>query len=78
MVIICFNTFFSGSMSWSSRKAFTRGAGGLRFKSQAGQIKHSVVNGSPSLQHFFERKCVAQAQSRGNGPRQLVTRFGVM
>ena len=29
--------------------AFVSGAGGLRFKSQAGQIGHSVANGSPPL-----------------------------
>ena len=33
--------------SWSSGNAFISGAGGLRFKSQAGQIGHSVVNSSP-------------------------------
>ena len=48
--------------SWSSGNAFVSGAGGLRFKSRAGQIGHSVANGSPLLQHFFERSCVARAQ----------------
>ena len=33
--------------SWSSGNAFVSGAGGLRFKSQAGQIGHSVANSSP-------------------------------
>ena len=47
---------------WSSGNAFVSGAGGLRFKSQAGQIGHSVANGSPPLRHFFERSCVARAQ----------------
>ena len=28
-------------------------AGSLRFKSRAGQIGHSVANGSPLLRHFF-------------------------
>ena len=37
-------------------------AGGPRFKSRAGQIGHSVANGSPPLRHFFERSCVARAQ----------------
>ena len=64
--------------SWSSGNAFVSGAGGLRFKSRAGQIGRSVANGSPSLRHFFERSCVARAQWRGDGPRQLVTRFGVI
>ena len=36
--------------------------GGLRFKSRAGQIEHSIVNGSPPLQHLFERSCVARAR----------------
>ena len=39
--------------SWSSGKAFIYGAGGLRFNTRAGQIGHSVANGSPTLQHFF-------------------------
>ena len=30
-------------------------AGGLRFKSRAGQIGRCVANGSPPLRHFFER-----------------------
>ena len=46
----------------SSGNAFVSGAGGLRFKSQAGQIGHSVANGSPPLRHFFERSCVTRAQ----------------
>ena len=48
--------------SWSSGNAFVSGAGGLRFKSRANQIGHSVANGSPPLRHFFERSCVARAQ----------------
>ena len=64
--------------SWLSGNAFVSGARGLRFKSRAGQIGHSVANGSPPLRHFFERSCVARAQWRGDGPRQLVTRFGVI
>ena len=47
---------------WWSGNAFVTGAGDLRFKSQAGQIEHSVANGSPPLRHFFERSCVARAQ----------------
>ena len=50
----------------------------MRFKSWADQIGHSVVNGSPLLQHFFERSCVAWAQRRGNGPRKLVSPFAVI
>ena len=33
--------------SWSSANAFASKAVGLRFKSRAGQIEHSVANGSP-------------------------------
>ena len=64
--------------SRSSGNAFVSGAGGPWFKSRAGQIGHSVANGSPPLRHFFERSCVARAQRRGDGPRKLVTRFGVL
>ena len=32
--------------SWSSGNVFVSGVGGLWFKSRAGQIGHSVVNGS--------------------------------
>ena len=35
------------------------GAGGLRFKTGAGQIGHSVANSSPPLLHFFERRYIA-------------------
>ena len=42
--------------------AFVSGAESQRFKSQAGQVGHSVANGSPPLRHFFERSCVARAQ----------------
>ena len=31
----------------------TIGVGGLGFESQAGQIRHSVANGSPPLRRFF-------------------------
>ena len=63
--------------SRSSSDAFVFGAGGLRFKSRASQIGSCVANCSPPLQHFFESNCVAQLQKRGDGPRKLVTRFGV-
>ena len=69
------NYNFVYSASGSSGNAFVSGAGGRRFKSRARQIGNSVANGSPSLQHFFERSCVARAQWRGDGSRQLVTRF---
>ena len=48
--------------SWSSGNAFVSGTGSRRVKSRAGQIGHSVANGSPPLRHFFERSCVAWAQ----------------
>ena len=64
--------------SWSSGNTFVSGAGGPSFKSPADQIEHSVANGSPPLRHFFEGNCVARAQWRGDGPRKLVTRFGIM
>ena len=49
-------------VGWSSSNASVSGAEDLRFKSWAGQIEQSVANGSPPLQHFFERRCVARAQ----------------
>ena len=58
--------------------AFVSGARGLRFKSRAGQIGHSVANSSPPLRHFFERSSLAWAQGRGDGPQTLVTRFRVL
>ena len=39
---------------------------GLRFKSQASHIEHSVANTSPPLQDFFKRSCVAQVQEHGD------------
>ena len=58
--------------------ALVSGAGALRFKSRVGQIKRSVANGWPPLRHFLEMSCVARAQWHGDGPRKLVTRFGVL
>ena len=43
MIIYCF-TFEAAS--WSSGYAFVSGAGGLRFKSLAGQVVTSVANDS--------------------------------
>ena len=45
-----------------SNQVFVSRAGDRRFKSRAGQIGHSVANGSPPLRHFFERSYVARAQ----------------
>ena len=64
--------------SWSSRNLFVYESVGLKFKFPAGEIRHSVANGSPLLRHFFERSCVARAQWRGDGPGYIVTRFGVL
>ena len=50
----------SKSASWSN--AFISEVGGLRFKSRAGQIEHSVANDSPQLRRFFEKSCGARAQ----------------
>ena len=70
---------FSQPVSWSSGNAFVCEAGGLRFKSRADQIGHSVANGSPPLQYFFERRCVAQAQWCGDGPaKSFHALIGVM
>ena len=64
---------------WSSSNAFVSGAEGLRFKSEAGQIQHNVVNGSPPLRHLiFRKKLCCRGQWRRDGLHQLVTRFGVI
>ena len=62
---------------WSRGNVFLYGTGDSRFKPRAGQIGHSVANRSPLLQHLFERSCIARVQLCGDGPCQLVTRFGV-
>ena len=41
------------------RKRVRLWSGGLMFKSWAGQIEHSVINGWLPLRHFFKRSCVA-------------------
>ena len=46
-----------------SGNKFVSGAGGLGFKSRAGQIGHSVANGSPPLRYFFEKSCVADTHT---------------
>ena len=61
-----------------SRNAFVSGAAGQRYKSQAGQIGHNVASGSQPLRQSFKRSCVAQVQWRGDGPRKIVIRFGVI
>ena len=42
------------------------------------KLDAKLLKCSPSLRHFFLRSCVAQAQWRGDGPRKLATRFGVI
>ena len=48
---------------WSSDNAFVSRAGGLRFKSWAGQSGRSVANCSTPLQSLFERRCVAHRRN---------------
>ena len=48
--------------------------GGVGYDFRAGQIGHSVANGSSLLRHSF---CVPPAQSREDGPCQLIIRFVV-
>ena len=57
----------SNPASWSRGEAFVSGAGGPRFKSQAGQIKHTAANSLPLLQHFFERSRVARRRNDAMG-----------
>ena len=52
------NTVIIGQLV--EQNAFVFGAGGLRFKSRAGQIEHNAANGSPPLRHFFKKSCVSR------------------
>ena len=52
--------------SWLSGIVFVSAARGLRFKSLASKIEHSVANGSPP--QFLVRSCVAQTQRCGDEP----------
>ena len=56
-------TVLIGPPSWSSSYALVYGAGGLWFKSRAGQIGHKVTKGSPSLRRFFKRSSVPHSCS---------------
>ena len=60
--------FFRGYSSWSSGNTFVSRAGGLRFKSRAGQIGHSVANGLLPQRQFFERSWVARRNDAEIGP----------
>ena len=48
--------------------AFVSGAGGLRFKSRAGQIGRNVVNGSPPLLRFLKRAVLPGRSDAEKGP----------
>ena len=47
---------FEKIAGWSSDNAFVSEAGGLRFKSRAGQIGHSAAYGSPPRDISFKTK----------------------
>ena len=47
----------------SNDNGFISETGGLRFKSRDSQIGHTVANGSPPLQRFFEENCVAHRRN---------------
>ena len=54
-------------------------AGGLIFKSQAGQIGHRVANGWPPLRHFFKSRYIQPGRyAAKNEPCKFVTRFDVI
>ena len=52
--------------------AFVSEAGGQRFKSRAGQIGHSVANGSPTLRHF----CAMQTRRQDSVIGRAEINFG--
>ena len=65
---------------WRRDNAFVSGARGLKLKSQANEIGHSVANGSPVATATFLRKelwCLL-TQWRGDGSCKLVTRVGLI
>ena len=64
----------SGCRVWAE-KTRPRPTLGLGFNSRAGQIDHSVANGSPPLRRFFG-VALPQTLSCGVGPRHLLPRFG--
>ena len=54
---------------------FVSGAGGLKFKSRAGQIEHSVANGSPPLHTFLRKElCCPGASGDGAQPTRYTLR----
>ena len=62
------------STIWSSGNAFVSGAGGPMFKSRAGQIGHSVANGSPSSATFLRKNlCCAGSMTRKRAPPTCYT-----
>ena len=54
--------------SLSSDNAFTFGAKGLRFKTHAGQLVHSVANDSTPLQHFSKGIALSGCNDAEMGP----------
>ena len=52
----------------SSNNVLASREGGLRFKSMAGQIGHSFVNGLSPLRHFIGRNCDAGRNDEKMGP----------
>ena len=60
--------------NWTSSKAFVSGAGGLRFKSRAGQIRQCCQRFAIAVLFLPKKLCCPRAQWRGDGPRKLVTR----
>ena len=63
---------------WSSGYAFVSGAGGLRFKSRAVQIRHNVPTGRHRC-NISSRGFVLPVRNDAEmGSRKLTTRFGVI
>ena len=60
---IRFGFYFPAPARWLNGNVLGSGTGGLRLKSRAGQIGHSVANGSPGLRYFFKRSCVARRRN---------------
>ena len=57
---------------WSSGNSFASKERGLRFKSQTGQIGHSVAKDLPPQQSFFKKSYVARRLNDAErGPANL-------
>ena len=57
---------------------FVSGAGGMRFKSRAGQIAHSVANGSLPLRHFLKGVVFPAGTMTRKRARPIRYSFGVI